>query len=116
MILGTVLVGFPIILLGFIFAALPLYFAVKVLGGKTTLLRTVLVNILGGLAVSLIQTFFRRWWGSLIAFGILIWIYREMFRLKWIKAFLAWLLELVFVALFYFVAVLLGLGTLALLQ
>ena len=105
-------------LVAFILSALPLYFAVKFLGGKTSLLKTMLVVILGGIVVTAIRSYFKIL-GGLIAFIVLIWIYREMFRLKWIKAFLAWLLQFVFLAIFYIIAFLLallfGLGALALL-
>jgi hypothetical protein len=42
-----------------------------------------------------------KFWGGLLAFIMLIWIYHEIFRLKWFKAFLAWLLQFVFIAIFY---------------
>ena len=96
-----------IIILAFLLSALPLYLAIKFLKGKTTLLKTAFVSLLAGIAVAAIQQAFR-FWGSLIAFIILIWIYHEAFRLKWFKAFLAWILQFVFLALLYLIALAMG--------
>jgi len=98
--------GFLVTVLIFIVSSLPLYFAVKFLRGKTTLLKTVLINLLTGVVVYAINETFLRY-GTLIAFVALIWIYHEMFRLKWLKAFIAWVLEIIFVAIFSLVAFLL---------
>ena len=38
----------------------------------------------------------------LITFILLIWIYHEMFKLKWHKAVLAWLVQLAFIVVFRF--------------
>jgi len=103
----TLLIGLLWIVVIFLISALPLYLAVKVLKGKTTLLKTAFITLISGIVVAAIQHFFR-FWGGLIAFLILIWIYHEAFRLKWVKAFLAWVLQFVFLALFYFIAVALG--------
>ena len=84
----------------FIISALPLYFSVKLLKGKTTLLKTIIVTFLSGIIVTAIENFFQ-WFGGLIAFIILIWIYHEVFRLKWWKALVAWFLQFVFILLFY---------------
>jgi hypothetical protein len=80
-----------IIVVAFLIAALPLYFTVKILGGKTGLLKTVLVNILVGVAVALIYTYLP--FATLIAFIATIWLYREFFRLKWWKALVAWFMQ-----------------------
>ncbi len=102
MALSAVLIGMGIMLLAFILSSLPLYFAVKFLGGKTSLLKTMLVTFLTGLIVAAVKSQFRLGW--LIAFFILIWIYHEVFRLKWLKAVIAWVLQFVFIAIFYGVA------------
>jgi hypothetical protein len=87
MILETIL----IIIAAFIIAALPLHLAVKMLGGRSTILKVIVVQLLVGVVVALIHAFFS--FASLIAFLVLIWIYREMFRLKWFKAVLAWIIQ-----------------------
>ena len=90
-------------ILAFVITSLPLYFAVKFLGGKTTIFKTVFINIIAGIVVSAVQYFFLVY-GSIIAFIVLIWIYHEAFRLKWFKALLAWVLQLIFLVLLYTLA------------
>lgn len=97
----------------FVLASLPLYFSVKFLKGKTSLIKTILVNLICGIVYSVIASKLGIP-GRILAFFLLIWIYHEVFRLKWFKAFLAWLLQLVFIAFFYLLmflmALLFGIG------
>ncbi len=96
------LIAFLILLIIFIISALPLYFAVRLLNGKTTLFKTAVITFISGAIVSIVNYFFKTW-GALIAFFLLIWIYHETFRLKWHKAFLAWILQLAFIIAFRFI-------------
>ncbi len=101
MVLGTialVVVAFGAIII----SALPLYLAVKALGGKTSILKTFLINIIGGLAVSLVNYFFETW-GGILAFIVLLFIYMWAFKLGPIRAFFAWLLQFVIVAVLYII-------------
>jgi hypothetical protein len=93
----------------FLISAIPLNIAVKFLGGKTNLIKTALISLIAGIVVGFIQDKFRVY-GSIIAFIILIWIYHESFRLKWLKAIIAWLLQFVIIAIFYFILILLGIA------
>jgi hypothetical protein len=104
-VLSSIVIIAIVVLLAFIISALPLYFAVKFLGGKTSLIKTAFVTFISGVIVSGIQYRFKTF-GGLIAFFVLIWIYHEVFRLNWSKSFLAWLLQFVFIAIFYFIALL----------
>jgi len=101
------LIAFVILVIIFLLSAVPLYLAVKLLGGKTTLLKTAFITLVSGIIVVAIEQFFRIW-GGLIAFIVLIWIYHEAFRLKWFKAFLAWILQFIILVLFYWAALALG--------
>lgn len=119
MVLSELFISLIAMIFVFILSTLPLYFSVKFFGGKTTLLKTVIVTFVSGIIVTAIKYQFKTF-GGVIAFFILIWIYHEVFRLKWVKAFLAWILQFVFIALFYilalfFAALLLGVSILALL-
>lgn len=97
----------------FVLSSLPLYFAVRFLGGKTGIVKAVLVNFVVGLLVSVIRDRFALL-GGLLAFVIMVWIYHEIFRLRWIKAFLVWLVQIVIIALFYLIlALIFGLTILA---
>ena len=103
---------FPIItiivtIIIFLLSSLPLHFAVKLWGGETNLLKTALVALIAGIIVSIIQLFFSVW-GGLIAFIILLFIYRTMFDVGWIRSFLVWLMQLVFIVVFLVLARLIG--------
>jgi len=103
----TILIILFAIMLVFIIASLPLYFAIKFLGGKTTLFRAVIVNLFAGFLISLMHIYFKTY-GSIIAFLSLVLVYRESFRLKWWKAFFVWLVELFFVFLLALIAFLIA--------
>ena len=107
----SLIITLIILILLFIISAIPLYLAVKILGGKTNIVKTVFVMILAGIATAIISAIFP--FGGIIAFIVLIWIYHEMFRLKWLKALIAWFLQLVFMILLGALAVVLGVGSLA---
>jgi len=96
-----------------VISALPLYLAVKILGGKASILKTIVVNILVGAVVWVINYLLNAW-ASIVAFILVIWIYREMFRLKWIKAFLAWILQFIIMAVLVFLVGLFGLSVVSL--
>lgn len=97
--LRAFLLGFVL----FMLSSLPLHFSVKLLGGKTSILKTMLVVFVSGIIVTAIQNYVQLI-GGLIAFLVLIWIYHEIFRLKWFKAFAAWLLQFVFIVIIYLLA------------
>ncbi len=104
--LGT-LVLLLITLAIFIISALPLYFAVKMLGGKATLLKILIINLIVAL-VSFMINFLFQTWGGLIAFILMIWIYKDFFKLGWLRALLAWLLQFVFAVIIVIILALLG--------
>lgn len=85
------------VLLLIIISTLPLYLAVSLLGGKASVIKVFLVNIVVILLGFVIGKLFP--YANIITFLLLIWIYHEVFRLKWLKAFLAWLLYIVFYVL-----------------
>jgi hypothetical protein len=86
------LIAFIILFFILLVFSLPLHFFVKILGGKTTVLKTLVTLILAGIVVTAIHIFFTRWAG-IIAFIAVLWLYREIFRLKWLKAFFVWFLS-----------------------
>jgi len=96
------LIAFFVLIVIFLISALPLYFAVRLLKGRTTLFKTAIITFISGIIVSVVNYLFKTW-GALIAFILLIWIYHETFRLKWHKAFLAWILQLVFIIAFRYI-------------
>ncbi|MBN2367988.1 hypothetical protein JXC34_03140 [Candidatus Woesearchaeota archaeon] len=103
MALPVIVISLLALIFVFLVSALPLYFAIKFLGGKTTLFKTAFVALISGIIVSAIKFQFKTF-GGILAFFVLIWIYHEVFRLKWFKAFVAWILQFVFLAIFYVIA------------
>ncbi len=94
----------------FLLSALPLYFSVKVMGGKTGLLKIIIVNIIVALVAFAIKMQFDTW-GGVIAFILMILIYKYMFKIGWIRAILVWLLQFVFaVIIFLFLGLIVGMA------
>ncbi len=91
-----------------VISSLPLYLAVKAFGGRTTILSTFVVMLGVGLLSAIIQIVFP--FGNIISFIVLLLIFRNVFHLGWLRAFLVWILWLVFVAIFVFIFTLLGIG------
>jgi len=94
-------IGIFVVFISFVLSALPLYFAVKFLGGKTGIIKTIFIMVLSGFIISAIQ-FRYNLFGGILAFLVLVWIYHEAFRLKWWKAFFVWIVQFMFVLLLSF--------------
>ncbi|MFH1591062.1 MAG: hypothetical protein ABIC95_03970 [archaeon] len=94
----------------FVGSAIPLYLAANFLGGKASLLKTLLVAFVTGIIVGFIRSQFQ-FFGGIIAFFLLIWIYHEMFRITWLKSFFVWLLQFLIVLMFYLILAFFRLGT-----
>jgi len=83
-----------VFIIAFIIASLPLYFAVKFLGGKTSILKVIGVHFIVAVVIAFIQ-FFINIFAGIITFIAMLWIYKEMFQLGWIRSLLAWLLSII---------------------
>jgi hypothetical protein len=93
-----------------VISSIPLYLAVKIMGGRGGLIRVIIVNLLVGLLVS--------WLGSAInifvaaaTFIVMLFIYKIMFKLSWLKAFFAWILQFVIIVIIIFILAYFGLLT-----
>ncbi len=91
-----------------IFSTLPLYVSVKILGGKASLLKTFLVMLIIAIVSAVLKSFLPSL-GTLIAWIVLIWIFHEIFRLKYYKAIIVWILWIFFVFILTFILSLFGL-------
>ena len=78
--------------------AIPLYLAVRLLGGKASIISAMLVNIVTGILTAALRSQYGLL-GMILGFFFALWIYREVFRLIWIKAFLVFILQAVIVFL-----------------
>lgn len=95
-------------------SALPLYIAVKLLNGRTGIIKAIFVMLITGIIYEILRKYIGIA-GIIIAFLASVWVYREFFRLKWIKALVltvvAWLVVVLFYLLMLAFLVLLDLGT-----
>ena len=108
----TIITSLLIIIAIFIISALPLYFAVKFLGGRTKLWKTIIINILAGIVLLIINTLVPVI-GGIVAFVIILMMYMYFFRIGFLRAILVWVLEIILVAIFWFIGTILGIGILA---
>lgn len=85
-------------ILYFAASSVPLYFALRLLRAKKAgFIKVVLVTILASIIVSAILSS-SGWLAGSLAFLAVLFVYKEMFELGWLSAFLAWLLNLVLMA------------------
>ncbi len=100
------------ILAAFLLAAFPLHFTVTLLGGNSSLLKVILINIFIGFLTTAINNRFAHY-TTLITLVAILLIYKVMFELSWLKAVLALVLQSAVVVILLFLAkVLLGIVTL----
>lgn len=110
-ILQLIIIGLLLLLAVFILViltALPLHFGVKLLNGKSTILKAFLMTFVSQFftsfitirigSISIVRTII-----GLIGLFLLILMYREVFKLKWHKALLLWFLYMIFVFIFQLV-------------
>ncbi len=90
-------------------SAVPLYIAVRLLGSRVSFLKVILVNAIVAIITSYLSAR-KGIFAGFLAFILTIFIYREMFRLKWLKAFFAWLLQLIIIGALAIFASFLGLA------
>ncbi|MFT4303928.1 MAG: hypothetical protein ACMXYG_05150 [Candidatus Woesearchaeota archaeon] len=95
----------------FIVSSIPLYFSVRFLGGKTTLLKTAGVVFIGAIVFELAHALLRIWAG-IIAFILMIAVYAMFFEIGWFRSFFAWLLQFIFIIIFYIIIAILFVNTL----
>lgn len=90
----------------FAIAAIPLHIAVRLLGGRTNFIWTIVINIVAGLAVGLLKGVFATF-GGIIAFIVLLFVYQAAFRIGLLRAFFVWLVTALVLFLFWLIFVLL---------
>ena len=106
-----ILLTILIFLLGIIISSLPLFIAVRMLGGHATILNVLLTNIIVGLLAGWLVASFGA--GTLIILLITILLYSFIFKMGIIRSFFAWLIQYVVAAiLIIIVLVLFGISIL----
>ncbi|MBW6451434.1 MAG: hypothetical protein K0B02_01775 [DPANN group archaeon] len=91
-----------------IISAIPLYFSIKLLGGQASFLKVILVNLAAGLILSVFELILGV--GGILGFVILIFIYKEMFDMTYIGAFLAWLLQFIIALILILIFIVIGIS------
>lgn len=99
------------LLITIILSTIPLHFAARVLGGRTTYLKTLYVLIFVAILTSIISYFIP--FGGFVGFIVLIFVYHEMFRISWFKAIFVWLFQLLFIFILGLILEILGLPSFA---
>ena len=100
----------------FLFSSIPLYFALKMIKGKAkkvSFTKVFLVNILVAAVASAVSSSFG-FLGGVVAFLLALFVYKEMFEIDWLTAFLVWLMQIVIVALIFWALILLGISLIVL--
>ncbi|PLW79622.1 hypothetical protein C0585_06515 [Candidatus Woesearchaeota archaeon] len=87
-----------ILLIGLAISALPLNIAVHLLGGDSSTIKVIIVNISVGIVAALINVYVNVYAG-IVAFIAMLFIYKVAFDLGWIRAFFAWILQGIILAL-----------------
>lgn len=103
----NILISILTIFIIIVVSSLPLHLSVLTLGGRSSILKSFMV-MLGTGVLSIGVNFIFPIWGTIIAWVLLIWIFHEVFRLRWLKAVIAWILWLVFIFIFIFIFTLIG--------
>lgn len=94
-----------------IISAIPLNLAVKLIGGKSSIIKVIFVNFLVAVASALLyQTF--GLFAVIFSFLAMLLIYKIMFKIGWFRAFLAWILQFILVAIFVVVLLMFGVSLL----
>jgi hypothetical protein len=95
-----------VVILILILSVLPLYFAIKLVGGETGIVRIILVSLILSFASAGATRFISIFAGIFMLIATLF-VYQMAFKLSLLKAFIAWILQYVFVliaiSLFVFV-------------
>jgi hypothetical protein len=87
-----------------IISAIPLNIAVKLMGGRSSILKVIFANLIYAIILFFLELYFNVW--TIISFILMIFVYKIMFEMGWIRTILAWVLQLVIIAI---IVVILGL-------
>ncbi len=103
---SIVMIGIMLLLI-IVISSLPLYFAVKILGGDASIIKVFFTNLIVGLIGFGLTSMFGL--GSLLILIVTVFLYMFIFDLGIIRAIIAWLLQYVIAAvLFAFILIVFG--------
>lgn len=78
-------------------AAVPLHIAVRLFGGRTTILKSIGVNLVAGL-ISAVLALLLDAYAGLVTLLLTIAVYKVFFSIGWLRALFTWLLSFVVAA------------------
>lgn len=85
-----------LVIIALIISALPLYFAVKLVGGEAGIVKIILISLLLSFA-SVGATRFIGIFAGIFMLVATLFIYKLAFKISFLRAFIAWVLQYVFV-------------------
>jgi hypothetical protein len=88
-----------LLLLVIVVSAIPLNLAVKLMGGKSSILRVILANIIVGILAIFIDMKLGHFAG-IVSFIAMLFIYKHLFHVGYLRALLAWVLQFVIILIF----------------
>jgi hypothetical protein len=94
-------------------SAIPLNLAVKMLGGKSSILKVIAANVIVGLIAIYLQANVG-WYAGLLTFILMLFVYKILFAIGWLRALVAWLLQFLIIVIFIIALALIGVTLLVL--
>ena len=92
--------NFIYLLLTYVVSAIPLNIAVKLLEGKSSWFKAILANVIVAVISYVISMKIGSFSGT-ITFIALLFVYKMMFNIGWFRAFIAWALQGIIIAIFW---------------
>ena len=84
-----------------VLSAIPLNLAIKLLGGETNLFRVLYVNFFIAV-ISVLLSIYVESLAGVLSFFALLFLYKVMYDLSWLRALLAWCLQFVIIFVFFY--------------
>ena len=100
----TTLLWYMLIL---VISAIPLNIAVKMLGGRSSLLRVIVANLIIAIIAYLID-YYVGFFVGFLSFIAMLFVYKKMFRMGWLRTLMAWFVQYLLIAIFLVTLTLLG--------
>ncbi|MFW6013548.1 MAG: hypothetical protein ACOCZQ_00410 [Nanoarchaeota archaeon] len=90
-----------------VISAIPLDIAVKMLGGRSSLLKVIVANIIIAIIGYLIQ-YYIDFLVGFFSFIAMLFVYKRMFRMGWLRTLVAWFLQYLLISIFIVLLALIG--------
>lgn len=105
-IMGIISAHILLVIVTLVISALPLYFAVRLVGGEAGIVRVILISLILSFASIGAASFIGIFAGLFMLIATLF-VYKIAFKVSILRAFIAWLLQYVFVFIAIFIFILL---------